>query len=121
VELHQELTGSACKPSAMYTPYFFAQVEVPRLDADQLARFKREGIVPTYVRDSKPVPDEPAHVCVRIDAATETEAGVRLVHATSSKARVLHPRMAQDWLPVDMAGLTPVGCAVENAACRPDQ
>jgi len=87
--------------------YFYAQVRVPRLDADQLARFKLEGIVPTYTKDSGPVPDEPADVCVRIDAPTEAKAGALLIRATNNKARVLHARMAHDSLQMD--GLTPVG------------
>lgn len=92
----------------MHKRYFFAQVQIPRLDAKQLARFKRERIVPTYVKDSGPVPDEPADVCVRVEAPTETKAYACIIRATNNKARVLHPRMAQS-LPLDMAGLTPVG------------
>jgi hypothetical protein len=92
----------------MYRRYFFAYVRVPRLDADQLARFNREGIVPTFAKDSGPVPDEPAEVSVRIDAPTETKAGVRIIRATDNKARVLHTRMAHEPLPLNMEGLTPV-------------
>jgi len=86
--------------------YYFALARLPRLGQEQLARLKRVGVVPTFEKDCTPVPDRPADLALRFDAATGAEARALLVRALGLTPRIISP-MARGPLPQNTDGFTP--------------